>query len=199
MAQVVEFFYDIGSPYSYLAHTQIERIASEGGAVLAWRPMLLGGVFKALGVRPATLDNPRLAAWQMRDLTLWAEHYGVPFRMNPAFPTNTLACMRLAVACDERGLQVPFLKAAFRAMWVRGENVAEEAVLRRCLEEAGAHPGPMLERTKSGHVKQRLKAITQEAVDRGVFGAPTVFVGDALFFGNDRLLFVEKALRANRT
>ena len=195
MAKVVEFFYDVGSPYSYLAHTQIERIASEGGAVLAWRPMLLGGVFKAIGAQPPTLRHPGRARWQRQDLEMWAKAYGIPFQMNPHFPVNTLTCMRLCVACDERGLQVPFLKAAFRAMWAEGKDLSDEAVLSACLEEAGAHPQAMLERARSGHVKSRLRAITEEAVERGVFGAPTVFVGDRMFFGNDRLHFVEKALR----
>ncbi len=194
MAETVEFFYDFGSPYTYLATTRIEAIIERQAAVLAWRPFLLGGVFKSLNTQAPALSSQEKARWMLQDLERWAAHYEVPFLMNPHFPVNTLQAMRLAIAAEERGHQVPLARRLFDDMWVQGKDLADPAVLTEALKAIGA-PVSLLERTLSGHVKDRLKANTEEAVSRGAFGAPAIFVGDALFFGNDRLDFLEKRLK----
>ena len=193
----IECFFDLGSTSSYLAWTQLPRIARDTGATLTWRPMLLGGVFKSTGnTSPAAI--PAKGRWILDDTARWAARYGVPFVFNPYFPINTITLMRSAV-----GIQMHrpkdfdgFIKAAFQAIWVERKNVVDPAVLATVLAEAGLDPDALLSVASEPEVKAALVSNTAEAVSRGVFGAPTIFVGDAMFFGQDRLDFVREELLA---
>ena len=194
MARTLEFYYDYGSPYSYLADTQVEAIAERAGATLARKPMLLGGVFKSTGnASPMTVEQKW--KWSAFDMPMWARHYGVPFQRNPFFPVNTLALMRGAAAAQIDGIFERYHPAMYKAMWIDSRNLNEMAEVVRVLDEAGLDPAALGRRVQDQDVKDRLKATTDEAVARGVFGAPTSFVGDLMFFGNDRLPFVERALK----
>jgi 2-hydroxychromene-2-carboxylate isomerase len=194
MTRTLEFFYDYGSPYSYLADTQVEAIAERAGATLVRKPMLLGGVFKATGnASPMTVQLK--SKWSAFDMPMWSRHYGVPFNRNPFFPVNTLALMRGAAAAQIDGLFERYHPAMYRAMWVDGRNLNDIAEVAAVLTAAGLDARKFGARIQDQDVKDRLKATTDEAVARGVFGAPTCFVGDMMFFGNDRLPFVEMALK----
>jgi 2-hydroxychromene-2-carboxylate isomerase len=194
MARTLEFYFDYGSPYSYLADTQVEGIAQRTGATLVRKPMLLGGVFKATGNHsPAEL--PQKSKWSGFDMPLWARHYGVPFQRNPFFPVNTLALMRGAAAAQIDGTFDRYHPAVFKAMWVDGRNLNDMKEIAAALSAAGLDPAKVGARIQDQDVKDRLKATTEEAVARGVFGAPTCFVDNMMFFGNDRLPFVEMALK----
>ena len=194
MARMLEFYFDYGSPYSYLADTQVEAIAQRTGATLVRKPMLLGGVFKATGNHsPAEL--PQKSAWSGFDMPMWARHYGVPFQRNPFFPVNTLALMRGAAAAQIDGLFERYHPAVYKAMWVDGRNLNDMTEIAAVLTSAGLDAAKVGARIQDQDVKDRLKATTDEAVARGVFGAPTCFVDNMMFFGNDRLPFVEMALK----
>jgi 2-hydroxychromene-2-carboxylate isomerase len=194
MARTLEFYFDYGSPYSYLADTQVEGIARRTGATLVRKPMLLGGVFKATGNHsPAEL--PQKSKWSGFDMPLWARHYGVPFQRNPFFPVNTLALMRGAAAAQIDGTFERYHPAVYKAMWVDGRNLNDMKEIVAVLAAAGLDPAKVGARIQDQDVKDRLKATTEEAVARGVFGAPTCFVDNMMFFGNDRLPFVEMALK----
>ncbi|MCC8430393.1 2-hydroxychromene-2-carboxylate isomerase [Reyranella aquatilis] len=194
MARTLEFYFDYGSPYSYLADTQVEAIAQRSGATLVRKPMLLGGVFKATGNHsPAEL--PQKSKWSGFDMPLWARHYGVPFQRNPFFPVNTLALMRGAAAAQIDGTFERYHPAVYKAMWVDGRNLNDMKEIAAVLAAAGLDPAKVGARIQDQDVKDRLKATTEEAVARGVFGAPTCFVDNMMFFGNDRLPFVEMALK----
>jgi 2-hydroxychromene-2-carboxylate isomerase len=194
MTRTLEFYYDYGSPYSYLADTQVEAISKRAGAALVRKPMLLGGVFKATGnASPMTVEQK--SAWSAFDMPLWARHYGVPFQRNPFFPVNTLALMRGAAAAQIDGLFERYHPAIYKAMWVDGRNLNDFAEVAAVLTAAGLDARKFGNRIQDQDVKDRLKTTTDEAVARGVFGAPTSFVGDMMFFGNDRLPFVEMALK----
>ena len=187
----VEFFFDLSSPYSYLAATQLPALADRNGAEIAWRPMVLGAVFKAVGNEmPARV--PHKARWMGQDLQRWADHHGVPWRMSSHFPLNTIKAMRLVLVDDAKAAEVAL--AGFRAMWAEDRDITQDAELRRLAELGGLDPAKALAAIESPAIKDRLRANTDEAVARGAFGAPTFFVGDELFWGNDRLLFVEAAL-----
>lgn len=191
----LEFFFDYGSPTTYLAATQLPAIAAEAGATLVWRPMLLGGVFKATGnASPVTV--PAKGRWMQQDIARWAAHHGVPFAFNPHFPINTLMLMRgdIAVARHADAHLERYRRAVFEAMWVRPQNLGDPAVLGALLAGIGLDPAAMLGWVAEPEVKAALVANTDEAVARGVFGAPSIFVGDELFFGQDRLDFVRAAL-----
>lgn len=189
-----EFFFDFGSPASYLAYTQMDGIAKRTGAEIVWRPMLLGGVFKATGnASPVTVAAK--GNWMMTDLPRFAERYGVPYNRNPFFPVNTLVMMRGAAAFEGTPQFRPYVDAMFKAMWVEPKNMNDLPTAAGVLKAAGFDPQEFMAKAESQEAKDRLKATTEEAVARGVFGAPTTFVGEDMFFGQDRLDFVEEALR----
>jgi len=194
MTKTVEFFYDFGSPTVYLAATQLPRIAGSVGATIDWRPMLLGGVFKSTG-NQSPVVVPAKAAYMNDDLERFAKRYGVPFRFNPHFPINTLALMRGAVAYQaDAVVSSTYREAIFTAIWVEARNLNEPDVIGQVLGDAGLDPAELMNRIGEQTVKDQLIANTEEAVNRGVFGAPTFFVGDQMFFGQDRLDFVTEAL-----
>jgi 2-hydroxychromene-2-carboxylate isomerase len=191
----LEFFFDYGSPFSYVADTQLAALRERTGAELRYRPMLLGGVFKATGNRsPAEEPVAPKRAYGGRDLQRWVAHYGVPFRPNPHFPINTLRLMRRCVGAQREGVFESFHSAVFPAFWSEGLDLGDDAVVARVLEAAGLDAERLAELAQDPDVKAELRATTEEAVARGVFGAPSFFVGDELYFGNDRLILVEKAL-----
>jgi len=193
--RTIEYFFDVGSPTAYLAWTQLPKIAAETSAVIDWRPMLLGGVFKATG-NASPVAVPAKGRWMNQDIARWARRYGVPFAFNPHFPINTLPLMRGATAVQMRRPAdfLRYLDAIERAMWETPRNLGDPAVLAATLAEAGFDADELVALTSDPEVKARLVATTEEAVARGVFGAPTFFVGDAMFFGQDRLDFVREAL-----
>jgi 2-hydroxychromene-2-carboxylate isomerase len=195
MKNTVEFFFDFGSPTSYLAYTQLPKIAADASATLSWRPMLLGGVFKATGnASPVTV--PAKGKWMLSDMKLWARRYSVPLKFNPHFPINTLTLMRGAVGFQMRQPQEfeRYVGVVNRALWEAQLNLGDPAVLAATLTEAGFDVEAFTAMVGDAEVKAKLVSNTEEAVSRGVFGAPTCFVGEQMFFGQDRLEFVRAAL-----
>lgn len=195
MSKTAEFFFDVGSPASYLAWTQLPALSAQAGATLVYRPMLLGGVFQATGnASPATV--PAKGLYMNADLSRFAKRYGVPFQINPYFPINTLQLMRSVIGVQLRqpNRLDALLTALFNALWVNGANLNDPMAVAQTLARAGFDPAEIQALAGDPEVKNALKASTEEAVRRGVFGAPTVFVGDTMFFGQDRLDFVKEAL-----
>jgi 2-hydroxychromene-2-carboxylate isomerase len=194
MAKTLEFFFDYASPYSYFACEQVEAVAQRTGAELRWRPFLLGAVFKATGnVPPVSTANK--AAWLLRDVQDWASYLGLPpFRMPESFPINSLKANRLGLVAAEHGRIAPFSHAAFRAAFAEGRDLADPQVLAELARAAEVDPAQALAKAETQEIKDALRRNTDEALARGAFGAPTFLVGDELFFGNDRLMFVERAL-----
>jgi 2-hydroxychromene-2-carboxylate isomerase len=195
----VEFFLDVGSPTTYLAWTQLPGICKRLDAQLIYRPMLLGGVFQATGnSTPASVAAK--GRHMNRDMERFARRYGVPLAINPFFPINTLFLMRVITGVQMR---VPerfdaILSGVFRRMWVEPENLNDPAITAQALSEAGFDPAQMQALSADAEVKARLRATTEEAVARGAYGAPTMFIGNEMFFGQDRLDFIEEELaRAN--
>ena len=197
--RAVEFLFDFGSPTAYLAYTQLPRIAAERGADILWRPILLGGVHKASG-NASPITVPAKGRWMFDDIARWATRYGVPFKMNPHFPVNTVALMRGAVAVQTKMPEdfMTYVEAIFKAMWAEPRNLGEPAEVGAVLKQAGLDAERIFALVGEQEIKDKLKANSDDAVARGVFGAPTFFVGDEMFFGQDRLDFVAEALEAKR-
>ena len=191
----LDFYFDYGSPYSYLADTQLAGLVERTGAELRYRPMLLGGVFKATGNRSPAQESVepkrRYGAVIMRR---WVDHYGARFQPNPHFPINTLLLMRTCVAAQRQGSFERFHAAVYPAFWAEGRDLGDPEVIAGLLEGEGLDAKKLLEAAGDPDVKAELRATTEGAIERGVFGAPTFFVGDEMFFGADQLPFVEKAL-----
>jgi 2-hydroxychromene-2-carboxylate isomerase len=195
MNKVVEFFFDVGSPTTYLAWTQLPALCAQAGATLVYRPTLLGGVFQATGnASPANVAAK--GRYMNDDMARFARRYGVPLVVNPHFPINTLMLMRGAAGVQLRmPARLPdYLRGVFKAIWTDGLNMNDPAVVAQALRDAGFDPAEVVALTNDAEVKAALRATTEEAVARGAFGAPTVFVGDVMFFGQDRLDFVREAL-----
>lgn len=197
MARRLEFFFDYGSPFSYLADTRLPGVRERTGCELVYRPMLLGGVFKATGNgSPAAEPVEAKRRYSGVDLSRFVARLGVPFERNPHFPIDTLALMRAAHAALAAGVFEPFHRAVYPAFWAEGRNLGDPEVAAAVISDAGLDARALLAAAATQPVKDALRATTDEAVARGAFGAPTFFVGDEMFFGNDRLDFVEEALRA---
>lgn len=195
----VEFYYDLVSPYSYLAYGRVARLCGDLGAGLELRPVLLGAVHKAVGIR-APIEVEAKARYHMEDIRRWAGHYGLPMKFPRPFPFRTLKTMRAAVYVRELGLLEDFTREAFALYWEEGgapggrSERDEDGPVAEVARRAGADPGEVLTGASAPRAKAALREATEEAVGRGVFGAPTFFVDGAMFWGNDRLRFVEAAL-----
>ncbi len=193
MTKEVEFLFDVGSPTTYLAYTQLPAIAEKARANIIWIPILLGGLFKAVGNQSPAFLAPK-SAWMASDLPRFARRYNVPYQPNKHFPINTLALMRGAVAADEDGFLQEYLAAVFPAMWVQSRKMDDPEVVSETLITGGIDPNQLFARIGDQAVKDKLKSNTEHAAEKGAFGAPTFFVGENMFFGQDRLDFVLEAL-----
>ena len=189
----VEFYFDLGSPYSYLAYYRLLQIAEQQEIQIVYKPILLGGVFKATGNR-SPIEIPVKGVYSILDMQRWAEYYQIPMQMNPHFPMNTLTLMRILTGVQllhlEKFEQV--LKLLFDAMFGTPQNLNEPTVLAEVLKPSGFSVEDIMSMVQSDVVKQKLITETEQAIQRGIFGAPTFFVGDEMYWGQDRLHFVEQ-------
>ena len=194
MTKTVTFYFDYGSPATYLAWTQINNIIEEANATLTMIPMLLGGVFKETGnVSPATV--PAKGKWMNNDLKKHAELYNVEFNSNSFFPINTLNLMRGAIAAQNMDIFQKYSEAIFIGIWVKGLNLGDISILQDYLDKSDINTVKLFDLAQSDEVKTILIQNTKEAVAKGVFGAPTFLIGDELIFGQDRLNFLKLALK----
>lgn len=196
MAAELEFFFDFMSPPTYLAFTQMAGLKQRTGARVVYKPMVTISLHQLTGNR-SPREVPAKAAWMGADLQLWARRYGAPLVNNPHInELRIVPPLRGALVADEMGRMEDYMAAMFRGMFVEGVNISEPVTWARLTGEAGLDPQAVAAGTERPEIKARLHALTQEAADRGAFGAPSFFVGDQLFCGNDRLMFVEEALVA---
>ena len=194
--RTIDFYFDFPSPYAYLAHTQLPRIAAENGATLTYHPFRVLELMKIVGNRPTTLECKNKGRYAGADLQRWVKRYKVEFARNPnskAFDFAELDRGALVAIADGRG--AAYVTAIFAAVWGKPEDLAQRSVLIDVLNRAGFDGERLLERANTDSVIAQLEAETKAAAERGVFGAPTVFVGEQMFFGNDRLDFVVDELR----
>ena len=198
MSKTVEFIFDFGSPNAYLAWHALQPIAARHGAMIELIPCLLGGIFKATNNRaPMVAFGPVQGKMEYERLEMKRfidKHSLFGFRMNPHFPVNTLLAMRGMIAARQRGEEAAYVAAVLAAMWENGEKMDDPEVFARVLDAAGLDGAALLAATRDEAVKATLAANTEAAVARGVFGIPTFFVGDEMFFGKDRLGQVEEEL-----
>ncbi len=195
MTKTLEFLFDFGSPASYLAYRRLPDLVARTGARIDYVPILLGGIFKATGnASPATI--PAKGRWTSADFRRWAARHGTEFNFNPHFPINTLHLMRGAAGLIEDTRFMAYCDAVFDGMWRDPKNLGNPAELVPVLRRADLEADDFSALVERDDVKERLKTTTEKAVERGVFGAPTFFVGEEMFFGQDRMDFVEEALEA---
>ena len=199
MSKTIDFYFDFASPASFLGYTQIEGIAERTGATLVWKPMLLGGVFKATGNASPVLI-PAKGRWMTDDIMRWAERHGTFLRYPEGFPLNTLALMRGAVGYQMREGQERFRRYVdliYRAIWQQQIDLRDAETLVGLLRDHDFDPDAFLLMVAEPEIKQALTAATEAAVERGVFGAPTFFIDGVMHFGQDRMDWVEAEAAGN--
>jgi 2-hydroxychromene-2-carboxylate isomerase len=195
MSKTLEFYFDVGSPTAYLAHKRLRQLSDQYDLDVSYVPMLLGGIFKATG-NTSPVAIPAKGKYMLeQDLPRFARRYGVPLNFNPHFPINTLNLMRAAIAARRLDCFDAYVNLVFDAIWVREQNMGDPAVVSRTLAEVGLDAEQLLALSQEPDVKAELVASTEDAVARGVFGAPTLFMDGQMYFGQDRLDFIEEALR----
>ena len=182
----IDFYWEPGSPYTYLAATQIGRLAAETGTTVNWKAFLLGKVFQA---RKMSLPGaiPAKASYMFKDLARWSALYDVPFRMPKVFPVNSMLASRAASAAAQQGSGEAAALALLGAYWGRGEDISQPEVVQAALDAAGLDGAALLVATQDDAVKDIVRANTEAALELGIFGAPTMVYEGALFWGNDRL------------
>ncbi|RKG37717.1 2-hydroxychromene-2-carboxylate isomerase [Acinetobacter rongchengensis] len=191
----IEFYFDLGSPYSYVGVQRIQQIAQQYQAEIVWKPMLLGGIFKATG-NNSPMAVPAKARYSMIDLGRWSKLWNIPVQMNPYFPINTLNLMRIITAVQiyqPENFQ-KILHSLFDAMFGNPRNLNDINELANVVQGLGLEITQVQAWLADEQVKAQLKQVTEEAVERGVFGAPTWFVDDEIFWGIDHLHFLEMQL-----
>ena len=198
----VQFLFDVGSPNAYLCHKLLPAIEARTGARFEYMPILLGGLFKLANNRSpieAFAAIPNKLAYERLEMQRFIARHGLDkFRFNPFFPVNTLKIMRLAVAAQALGNAPACIDAIYAAMWEQGRNMDDAEEIAAVLRDAGLDSAALAAKAQEPEVKAQLAANTQSAFERGAFGSPTFFVGDALYFGKDRLREVEEAIVATR-
>lgn len=193
MTKPVEFWFDFVSPMSHIAYYRLPDLRDRTGAEIEFRPMLLGGVMKETGNAPPAMV-PAKGAYYRVDIPRCAARYGIPFAPNPHFPVNTIAAMRGCFVALSEGFFDVYADALFRAVWVEAKNVGDPKVFAEVVTAAGLDADAIAKKVRAPDAKDKLIAATGEAVSRGIFGAPSFFVGDELFFGQDRMDYVADAL-----
>jgi 2-hydroxychromene-2-carboxylate isomerase len=189
----IEFLFDFGSPTTFLAHKRLSGVVARTGATVDYVPVLLGGLFKATG-NASPAEVPAKGAYMNVDMARFARAHGILLQHNPHFPINTITLMRMATGLRGTPRFRPYVDAMFNAMWSMPRNMGDPAIVAETLTAANFDAEQMLALAGDEWVKSALKAETEKAVARGVFGAPTFFVGAEMFFGQDRLDWVEAAV-----
>jgi 2-hydroxychromene-2-carboxylate isomerase len=194
----LEFFFDCSSPWTYLAFERIQPIAEKHGIAIDWKPILVGGIFNA--INQSAYENranpvPAKARYYQKDLQDWARHTGITIGQPPVFPVNSVKVMRGAFVALEEGVLVPYARRAFERYWSELADISQDEEVAAIAESAGLEVEPFFAKITDPGYKERLKASTDECMQRGGFGSPTIFVdGDDMYFGNDRMELIEAAL-----
>jgi 2-hydroxychromene-2-carboxylate isomerase len=197
MARVFEFVFDVGGPNSYLAHKVLPQFCADNDVEVTYTPILLGGIFKATGNSAPMMryaDAPAKLAYEQLEFTRFVKAHNIRFRMNPHFPVNSLLIMRSLVAAKRDGGYMSAVDAMMRGLWEDGLNLAQPDTLAKAFDDSGLDGQALVALADDPDVKAELVANTEAAVSRGVFGVPTFFVGEEIFWGKERLGQVAAAL-----
>jgi 2-hydroxychromene-2-carboxylate isomerase len=199
----LECFFDCSSPWTYFAFESLLKLQDEIGVTIQWRPFLVGGVFNA--VNPSVYNSrekpvPAKSAYNKKDQQDWARYLGLPMKYRPTvFPVNSVKAMRACIVLEPEGNLVRFAREVFKAYWIDDKDISQVAVLTDLCQKLDIDAGKLLAAIEQQPVKDILRANTQDVIDRGGFGSPTIFVGgDDMYFGNDRMPLIKDAVLRRR-
>ena len=189
MIKSFEFYFDFASPYTFIAHKEIRKIEKENSVKIKYMPMLLGGLLKLSGIK-ANADIPIKARYMIKDCKLWAEKYKIAFKFNNYFPINTLDLMRCVIVAEKKNIAHNLIDKVFDAIWKDGLNLNDNLIVEKLLKNLDVNPNNFLMDAVNPIIKDELKKRTDEAYNKGIFGAPSFIVNNKMFWGQDRLKFV---------
>ena len=192
----LDFYFDFGSPTAFLANSRLRQLQQEYDFKIHYKPVLLGGIFKATGNSSPVMVAAKGEYMLKHDLPRYAQKYSVALKFNPHFPINTLQLMRAATGLLDKSNFDSFINTIFKAIWIDGLNMGDEMVLQKVLSDSNFNSHDIFKLASSDSVKEILIANTDSAVKRGLFGVPTIFINGEMFFGQDRLDFVEEILKS---
>ena len=189
MIKSFEFYFDFASPYSFLAHKQIGKIEKENSIKMKYMPIFLGGLLNLAGIK-ANADIPIKAKYMIKDCKLWAEKYNITFKFNNYFPIKTLNLMRCTLVAEKKDFAQIFITKIFDAIWKDGINLNDNAIVEKLLQNLDLNPKTFLMEAIEPKIKDELKKRTDDAHQKGIFGAPSFIINNKVFWGQDRLEFV---------
>jgi len=189
MIKSFEFYFDFGSPYTYIAHKEIRKFEKENSIEIKYMPILLGGLLKLAEIK-ANIDIPIKAKYMIKDCKLWAEKYNIEFKFNNYFPINTLDLMRCVLVAEKNGCNKKFIDKIFDSIWKYGLNLNDNSIIEKLIKNLGINPKTFLSESIDLKIKDELRERTDEAHKKGIFGSPSFIVNNKMFWGQDRLEFV---------
>ncbi|MEO0883821.1 MAG: 2-hydroxychromene-2-carboxylate isomerase [Pseudomonadota bacterium] len=198
----IDFYFDCSSPWTYLAFHNVQPMAERLGVQIDWKPILVGGIFNS--VNPSVYEARKApvkakARYHLKDLKDWAKHSGLDINMPPsAFPVNSVKVMRACIVLNGRDQLVRFARAAFEAYWTEDKDISQAEIFDEICQRCGLDAVELNAAIADRSAKDKLRANTDDLIARGGFGSPTMFVGDSMYFGNDRLPLVEAAVLSAR-
>ena len=189
MIKSFEFYFDFASPYSFLAHKQIGKIEKENSIKMKYMPIFLGDLLNLAGIK-ANIDIPIKAKYMIKDCKLWAEKYNITFKFNNYFPIKTLNLMRCTLVAEKKDFAQIFITKIFDAIWKDGINLNDNTIVEKLLQNLDLNPKTFLMEAIEPKIKDELKKRTDDAYQKGIFGAPSFIINNKIFWGQDRLEFV---------
>ena len=189
MIKSFEFYFDFGSPYTFLAHKEIRKIEKENSIKIKYMPILLGDLLKSVGVKP-NADIPIKAKYMIKDCKLWADKKNIVFKFNNYFPIVTLNLLRCVLVAEKKGFSQNFINKVFDAIWEDGLNLNDNIIVEKLLKNIDINPKTFLMESVDNKIKDELRKRTDEAYKKGIFGSPSFVVNNKIFWGQDRLEFV---------
>ena len=189
MIKSFEFYFDFASPYSFLAHKQIGKIEKENSIKMKYMPIFLGDLLNLAGIK-ANVDIPIKAKYMIKDCKLWAEKYNITFKFNNYFPIKTLNLMRCTLVAEKKDFAQIFITKIFDAIWKDGINLNDNTIVEKLLQNLDLNPKNFLMEAIEPKIKDELKKRTDDAYQKGIFGAPSFIINNKIFWGQDRLEFV---------
>ena len=189
MIKPFDFYFDFGSPYSFLAHKEIRKIEKEHSVKVKYMPILLGGLLKSAGIKP-NVDIPIKGKYMIKDCKLWAEKYNIEFKFNNYFPITTINLMRCVLVAEKKSFAKNFIDKVFDAIWKDGLNLNDNIIIEKLLKNLDINPKNFLMEAIETKIKDELKERTDKAFEKGIFGAPSFIINNKIFWGQDRLEFV---------
>lgn len=196
--QNIEFYYDFGSPNAYLVHKVLPKVAADLSAKIIYKPVLIGGVFKATNNSPpmfAFSEIPGKVEYMRIEMARFIERHALAFEFNPHFPVNSLNLMRAAVFAQGKPWEQTYIDVVFDAMWMDGKNMSDLTVFEQVLSDASLPVDQIKNAIQDAEIKTELTTLTSDSVGRKIFGLPTLFLGDEMFYGKDALNDLEWRLR----